>query len=358
MKLFSCSHCGHLVFFENTQCNHCKALLGFLPNQLEMLAFEPQGGDLWRPLGQQAFSGPSYRQCNNYKHQGVCNWMLEADEPESFCQACRLNRTIPDLSRPQNHNFWHQLETEKRRLVYSLLQLKLPVQPRSQNSEGLEFDFLEDTEPAFNESGRVLTGHSAGLITLNVAEADPALREKMRSSMAEPYRTLLGHFRHEAGHYYWDRLVADSHWLPVVRDRFGDERQDYAKALARHYDQGPSLNWQQQYISAYASAHPWEDWAETWAHYLHLLDTLETAGQFGLNLRPAQSRAQGVELEQGFNPALGADFDWLIQAWLPLTTALNSLNRSMGHDHAYPFVLAPEVIDKLRLIHRIIHAQV
>ncbi|SFX00552.1 zinc-binding metallopeptidase family protein [Marinospirillum alkaliphilum] len=357
MKLYSCTGCGQLVFFENTQCNHCGALLGFVPEQLTLTAFEPVDGTLWRPLGQQDFTVPLYRQCSNYQYQAVCNWMLPADDPHDFCIACRLNRTIPDLGQPQNRGFWLSLETEKRRLIYSLLQLGLPLISRSIDPTGLEFDFLEDTEPTFSESGRVLTGHSEGLITLNIAEADPVRREKMRSRMAEPYRTLLGHFRHESGHYYWDRLIRNSQWLFAFRELFGDERQDYAAALQRHYSEGASGDWQQQHVSAYASAHPWEDWAETWAHYLHILDTLETAGQFGLSVQPSLSGAAGVQLAQGFNPALGADFDWLIQTWLPLTTALNSLNRSMGHDHAYPFVLAPAVINKLRLVHQVIMAQ-
>jgi hypothetical protein len=90
---------------------------------------------------------------------------------------------------------------------------------------------------------------------------------------------LLGHFRHEVGHYFWDRLVAtDPHQLEEFRVLFGDDRQDYGEALKRHYDEGAPANWQDTYISMYATMHPWEDFAETWAHYLHIVDTLETAG--------------------------------------------------------------------------------
>ncbi len=357
MKLFSCTGCGQRVFFENTQCTQCGAFLGFVPEQLELLAFEPVDDHAWRPLGQQGLTQLRYRPCSNYQHQSVCNWMLPADEPQDFCVACRLNRTIPDLSQPQNRGFWLSLESEKRRLIYSLLQLGLPLRPRSLDPNGLEFDFLQDIEPTFSETGRVLTGHAAGLITLNIAEADPVRREKMRHRMAEPYRTLLGHFRHESGHYYWDRLIRDSQWLFAFRECFGDERQDYATALETYYAQGACDDWQQQHVSAYASAHPWEDWAETWAHYLHILDTLETAGQFGLTLQASSSDIESVHLDQRFNPALEASFDARIQAWLPLSVALNSLNQSMGHPQAYPFVLAPAVIEKLRLVHQVIVAQ-
>jgi len=59
----------------------------------------------------------------------------------------------------------------------------------------------------------VLTSHCNGLITLNIAEADDAERERRRVKFHEPYRTLLGHLRHEVAHYYWDRLIANSKWL-------------------------------------------------------------------------------------------------------------------------------------------------
>ena len=123
----------------------------------------------------------------------------------------------------------------------------------------------------------------AGLITINVEEADDAKREQIRHAMREPYRTLLGHFRHEVGHYYWDRLIWDSKWLEPFRQLFGDERASYAEALKRNYEQGPPADWALSYISSYATMHPWEDWAETWAHYMHVVDSLATAMGFGLD---------------------------------------------------------------------------
>jgi hypothetical protein len=199
-----------------------------------------------------------------------------------------------------------------------------------------------------------MTGHNQGLITINIAEADPAERERMRGKMDESYRTILGHFRHESGHYYWDRLIRDSAWLQPFRDRFGDDRADYGKSLKTHYQNGPPADWKQRYVSAYASTHPWEDWAESWAHYLHIVDTLETAYQYGLVISPRAGNDGSRSAQHDFNAYKEEDFDVLIDHWLPLTFALNSLNRSMGHEHAYPFVLAPAAIEKLRFVHQVV----
>ncbi len=107
----------------------------------------------------------------------------------------------------------------------------------------------------------------------------------MRVQMHEPYRTLLGHFRHEVGHYYWDRLIAETRWQEGYRNLFGDERASYADALDHHYKNGAPDNWQESSVSAYATMHPWEDWAETWAHYLHMMDAVDTALGFGMSAR-------------------------------------------------------------------------
>ncbi|HRP95008.1 MAG TPA: putative zinc-binding peptidase [Rhodocyclaceae bacterium] len=349
MRLFYCSGCGQRLYFENVVCTRCGAALGFLPGTLRLAALEAAEDGAWRAQD----DGRRYRKCANYADHAVCNWMVAADGDEAFCAACRLNRTIPDLGVEGNRELWQTLETEKRRLVYSLLRLDLPVVPRSRDAAGLEFDFLADAPSAFSERGRVLTGHSEGLITLNIAEADPVERERMRDRMDEPYRTILGHFRHESGHYYWDRLIRDSRWLAECRALFGDDRADYPAALEQHYREGPPADWRERFVSAYASTHPWEDWAETWAHYLHIVDTLETAYQYGLRIRP-RAGDDTTDVNHDFDPYHESDFAPLIEHWLPLTFALNSLNRSMGHEHAYPFVLAPAAIDKLAFVHRVV----
>ncbi len=353
MKLFSCNECGQLLYFENIVCTHCHATLGFLPSSLTLAALQPCANGLWQVIGDS--SGPYWKQCKNYSEHAVCNWMVDASSPEEFCLACRLDRTIPDLSRPNNGILWQKLETEKRRLIYSLQRLGLPIQPARDDPDGLAFDFLAD-QPSFNERGRVLTGHKSGIITINIAEADPVVREQMRYQMAEPYRTVLGHLRHESGHYYWDRLIRNSHLLGGWRAVFGNEAQDYTQALEAHYINGPCADWSARYISAYASSHPWEDWAETWAHYLHIVDTLETAHQFGLRTHPLAGNNDNLSLADSSDAYDEPTFEHLFNHWLPLAIALNSLNRSMGHEPVYPFVLTETVKNKLSFVHRCVHS--
>jgi hypothetical protein len=353
MKLFTCQSCGQRLFFENVACTRCGHTLGFLPDRLEVSALKASWDGLWRALGSRHDSH-RYRMCANSTDYEVCNWMVPEHDANPLCLSCRLNHTIPDLNVPENLNLWQSLETQKRRLIYSLIRLGLPIQSRQEDPSGLAFDFLADPEPAFNEAGRVLTGHAQGLITINIAEADPATRERMRRNMAEPYRTILGHFRHESGHYYWDRLIRGSQWMDEFHRLFGDETLDYGQALERHHTQGAPANWPAQFVSAYASSHPWEDWAETWAHYLHIVDTLETAQQFGVRVQAQVGGGAEPRAGQLFDPYTQRDFQPILNHWLPLAFAMNSLNRSMGHEDAYPFVLAPPAIEKLRLIHRIV----
>ena len=267
--------------------------------------------------------------------------------------ACALNRTIPKLNEPEHITRWQSLELAKHRLVYSLLQLGLPVVSKTENEEtGLAFDFLADEQKP--EGEKVLTGHDNGLITINIKEADDVEREMARKNMHEVYRTLLGHFRHEVGHYYWDRLIDNSPHLDEYRRLFGDERDDYAQALQRHYDQGPPADWSQHFISSYATTHSWEDWAETWAHYLHIIDTLQTASAYGLRVKPKVSEeADNLTIAVTQDPYHIEDFALIMEQWVPLSLALNSLNRSMGLKDIYPFVIPPAVVEKLTFIHKV-----
>jgi hypothetical protein len=280
--------------------------------------------------------------------------VVATDDPGNFCIACRHNRTIPDLSSPENLPRWRSIERAKHRLFYTLIDLGLPLRTRWEHPDGLAFDFLADQPSA--SFGPVMTGHANGVITINVKEADDAERERRRGDMGEPYRTLLGHFRHEIAHYYWGCLIANSQTnLAAFRRTFGDERQDYSAALARHYADGPPANWPEDFVSAYASSHPWEDFAETWAHYLHMIDTLETASAFGIHVRPRVSKGAELAAKIDFDPH-AADLDRILAAWLPLTFAVNSINRSMGLHDLYPFVLGARVIAKLRFVHNLIRA--
>ena len=345
MKLFECQHCGQPLYFENSSCESCGRRLGYLVSEETISALEPNG-DLWRAL---ARPDRPYRMCANAVHD-ACNWLVPADDPEPFCVACRHNRTIPDLTIPANLFHWRKIEAAKHRLFYSLLRFGLPLVTTAEDPNGLTFDFLSPGVAP------VVTGHSGGLITLNVAEADDVERERQRREMGEPYRTLLGHFRHEIAHYYWDKFVANSPNIGPFRHIFGDERRDYSWAIQKHYDSGPRADWQDRFITAYASAHPWEDFAETWAHYLHMVDTLETARAFRMSVRPRVKQNEPMSTVIDFDP-YQAELDRLIEGWLPLVFAVNSINRSMGNADLYPFVLTPNVIAKLDFVHNLIHSK-
>ena len=349
MKLFECQNCGQLIYFENTQCERCGSALGFLPDAAMLTALQANRSGSFTPLSDPSRS-VSY--CANFEHK-ACNWLVDAGSG-SLCPVCKLNRTIPDLTQPENLRLWQRIEVAKHRLAYSLLRLGLPVASKTEQPEtGLAFDFLAPL-PGKDGQGKILTGHDHGEITLNVAEADDAVRAEIRQKMHEPYRTLLGHFRHEIAHYYFERLVQDKPAYGLFRKTFGDETKDYNKALQTHYANGAPPDWQEHHISAYASSHPHEDWAETFAHYLHMVDTLETAYAFGLRITPRAGQDDNLKASITFDPYKQPDFDTIIDAWIPMTFAVNSINRSMGIDDLYPFVISPEVTEKLKVVHDIV----
>ncbi len=354
MKLFECQNCGQLLYFENTRCERCGHILGYLSEHTTLSALTAEGDNLWRPLGA---ADELSRFCANAAHD-ACNWLLPIDDPKNYCRACQLNRTIPDITAPGNLLLWQRLEVAKHRLVYGLLRLGLPLTSKFDDPErGLAFDFLAGTDVKFQDDRPVVTGHAQGLITIDIAEADHVERERHRRELAEPFRTLLGHFRHEIGHHYWERLVRSGVWHEAYRQMFGDERVNYGDSLDSHYRNGPLPDWQEHYISSYAGAHPWEDFAETWAHYLHIVDTLETADAFGLHIHPKAGQTPRLEMAIDFDPYRQGDFDKLIGAWLPLTSAVNNLNQSMGQPELYPFILAPMVLGKLRFVHGLVHGR-
>jgi hypothetical protein len=329
VKLFSCDTCRQTLYFENSSCVHCGAAVAYDAATRRLAAL----------------ADPA-RLCRNGRERDACNWLASGDG--EFCASCALSEVIPDLSDPANEIAWRRIESAKRRLLYTLYALKLPVRSRVEQPDGgLTFRFLKGTadEP-------VMTGHDHGVITLNVDEADFAFRENMREKMGEGYRTVLGHLRHEIGHYYWDVLVAnDAAVLAEFRAAFGDETASYEKAIERHYESGPPANWNDTFISAYATMHPWEDWAETWAHYLHMQDTLETAKSHGLTVREPAGEKVATDRLAFF------DFESLSTGWAAVTLAMNSLNRSMGMKDAYPFVLSPAVLAKLRFVHDLVQRE-
>jgi hypothetical protein len=349
MKLFRCQACDNIVYFENRACGRCGHRLGYIPELEVIAALEPMGGQNWTPLG---VDGTLRRFCANADHD-VCNWLIAASAPNRLCIACQHNNIIPDISNSQHLAAWRQLEFAKHRLFYSLLRWKLPLKTRAEDpSHGLAFEFLAD--PPQTADPKVTTGHNEGTVTIALIEADPAEREKRRSELEEPYRTLLGHFRHEIGHHYWDLLVRDRSKLEAFRAVFGDERHDYGAALQRYYRESAPSNWQERYVSAYATSHPWEDFAETWAHYFHVADTLEMASAFGLSIDPALDKDGDHRACVDFEPYVSGSIEQIVGAWTPFVVAMNSINRAMGKPDLYPFVLAPGVVMKLGFIHDLI----
>jgi len=329
MRAFTCPACGRLVPFEAVTCLSCGTALGFAPDAGEIVAA--------------AGRAP----CANALRAG-CNWLLAPGE-SGQCRSCRLTRTRPhdgDLTpgSPTAEAF-RAAEAAKRRLVFQFFELGLPVPPPDGDG-ALAFDLLSSAvEP-------VVIGHADGVVTIDLAEGDDAHREQMRRELGEPYRTMLGHLRHESGHYFWTVLVEPQpEALGSFRTLFGDERADYAEALRRHYDCGPPPEWVGDYVSAYATAHPWEDWAETFAHYLHIRDTLQTAAAFGMLVT-----GPGLDPELMAAPSLEPEdrVEDILDHWVPLTYALNAVNRSMGRDDLYPFVLSPAVITKLGFVHHLV----
>jgi hypothetical protein len=308
--------CGQLVFFENSACLRCGNALGF----------DWAMRELW--------TRPEAARCANFTAIG-CNGLAESDG--ALCSACALTRTRPNDDDAVGLAQWAPAEGAKRRLLFELGELGL-------TTAGLSFDLLSSAH------GPVTTGHLDGLVTLDLAESDDAERELRRVQMGEPYRTLLGHMRHEVGHFYFPVLADTDERRAMARALFGDERADYQAALDRHYAGGPPDDWAQSFVSAYATMHPSEDWAETFAHVLHLHDTLQTAREYGVRVEGPPGRP---DLHAEPVVAAGAGRVGLrevLDDWLGLTYALNALNRSLGYDDLYPFVLTGPVIEKLDLV--------
>jgi len=348
LRLFVCDNCDQVVHFDNRQCVRCGHRLGFQPNGLRMHAVQQQDSDLWQYVAQPDL----VRFCAN-AGLDICNWLVEDGDAGDYCVACRHNRLVPNSATQDGVDRWRRISQAQRHLFYSLLRWRLPHPDRAQDpAGGLVFDFLEDTVQDDGSVVPAMTGHEEGLIAIRAAEADDLTREQARTSMDEPYRTLLGHFRHETGHFMWNRLVRDRNNFDGFRVVFGDEREDYSEALAQHYANGAPPGWQDSFVSAYASAHPWEDFAECFAHYLHIVDTLETARAFGIAVDPRGHEEMAAEVD--FDPYRAASADQLVDEWVPLSVAINSIQRSMGQRDSYPFVLSAPVVAKLEYMHQLI----
>jgi len=325
VRAFGCPHCANLVFFENSICLRCSTKLRFDPERFELVA-----------VG--AVPDASC-DCANLELAG-CNWVAPA--PGTLCRCCRLTRTRPSDGDATGLAAFIVAERAKRRAIAQLLELELPDLEEGK----LAFDLLS------SERERVTTGHADGVITIDLAEGDDARREARRIELGEAYRTMLGHLRHELGHFAQPRLLRGERDWQAARALFGDDRVDYGEALERHYSQGAPVDWRSRHVSAYAAMHPWEDWAETFAHYLHIQDTVGTAAAFGVRVDgPGEGIAAPALHSSPPSEPESAAFAEVLASWLPLSTVLNAISRSVGRDDLYPFALAPAVIRKLAFVH-------
>ena len=338
MQPFRCAVCLQLLFFDNSTCLKCGSPLGFDVESMQLITLTAQSDALVPADG----SHGRFQRCANQR-LARCNWVTRNQDGAHRCFSCRLTTVRPSDSETEAIVAFADAEAAKRRLIYQLLELGLPVIERSVDElRGVAFEFL-------SSRGRdVTTGHKAGVITLDLSESDDAHREFVRQQLGEPYRTVLGHLRHEIGHYYWPLIVVESGLLDEFRSLFGDDRSPYDDALRVHYSSGGATDWSAAHVSQYASMHPWEDWSETFAHYLHIQAGLETADAFGLHVdEPALGAGRDAWGASG-DLAVGT----MVRDWLSLTLALNGMSRSIGQGDLYPFVLSAPVIQKLDFVHR------
>lgn len=343
MKVFECAHCKHALFFENDACENCGHVCGYRDDDRKMLTF-----NISNPMLIPDSEKIAYEYCKNKEYE-VCNWLIKKTDTQEYCRACQLNRTIPNLSDKKNFQKWQNLEVAKHRLIYQLQKIGLDLPSKMSDNNGLCFDFI-----AKMDDSETMTGHNNGVITILLREADPVFREQTRKELNEPYRTLIGHLRHEVGHYFWDRLVFNNqNTLSDFRYIFGNEEANYSDALQNYYEHGAPVNWQDEFISAYATSHPWEDWAETWAHYLHIMDMVETAHFFRLGVNP-ESISKNMKTKVTSDPYTIKDFRTIIDTCVPLSFAVNSINRAMGIPDVYPFVINRKVIEKMTFIHELL----
>jgi hypothetical protein len=344
VRAFACSNCGAFVVFEADVCLRCGRRLGFDAGTRELVALDGDG-PLHVVRAGAAEDAVAGHPCANAR-VAACNWLAAGDG--ALCPSCAYTRTRPNDGDEAGLAAFAVAEAAKRRLLFELLDLGIPSPSYRDRDGGLAFDLLSSAD------GPVTTGHANGVVTLDLAETDDPHRELVRQQMGEPYRTLLGHLRHEVGHWLFGVLAPDEARRERARERFGDERADYQAALDRHYADGPPDDWPDAFVSAYATMHPAEDWAETVAHYLHIRDTLQTAASHRVQVLGPDVPTEDPGGLIAIPDLAGPGFDELLATWLPLTYALNALNRSMGLGDLYPFVLAPPAVAKLALVHELV----
>ncbi|MET0734308.1 MAG: putative zinc-binding metallopeptidase [Microbacterium sp.] len=333
-----CPACRHFVYLDTLECPNCEAQLGFhIPTRQFHGIFN----------GRVVVDGITWYTCSN--RTWGCNWLVWEDAPAGRCFSCRLTRKRPDSSDTVALEKLAKVEESKRRLIIQVGELGLPIVPWDVRAGGLGFDLLS----SLAEGRPVRIGHANGIITIDLAESLDDRREALRVRLGEPYRTILGHLRHEVGHYYQRVLLTDDESWARCRELFGDERVSYQDAIKRHYAFGAPADWHAGFISEYATMHPWEDFAETFAHYLHITGTLQTAAAIGIHLDAAVTNLRDTDVvpRESYE---GQPIQQLLSDWEWLSQAFNRINRSMGFGDLYPFILVGPVKHKLAFIHEIV----
>src|SRR5271168_5417104 len=348
VRAFACPVCHGFVPFESRRCPNCLAELGLYVPSRTMVA-------TWS--GAAVIDGQIWIACTRAGSLG-CNWLVPQEQElggqRGRCLADSLIRREPDTDDTVAVEKLVSTGIGLRRLICQLIDIGLPVDPFWRRNGGLAFDLLS----SYSGGERVVIGHAGGVITIDLVESLDAYRESLRVRLGEPYRTMLGHFRHEVGHYYQNILVETgpgaARYLDECRALFGDERADYQAEIARHYKFGAPKNWTESFISEYATMHPWQDFAECFAHYLHITDTINTVGEAGLILIADRAR---VAVPRDIVPlASYADvpIEQLLYDWKWLALFFNRINTAMGKRPLYPFEIPPPVIRKLGFVHKVV----
>ncbi len=333
-----CPHCRTFVYLDALTCPDCEADLGY---NIETRTF------LGVRHGRVEIDGRRWYTCSN--REWACNWLVREDAPAGRCFSCRLTRRRPEADDTVALEKLAKTEEAKRRLILQLGDLGLPIVPWDVEEGGLGFDLIS----SLSDGKPVTIGHANGIITIDLAESLDDRREALRVRLGEPYRTMLGHLRHEVGHYYQTGLLTDDAAWDRCRALFGDERASYRDAISRHYKLGAPADWHESFLSEYATMHPWEDFAETFAHYLHITGTLQTAAMIGIHLDHSVTNLRDTDvipLESYRDEPIQlllTDGEWMSQAF-------NRINRAMGVGDLYPFTIAGPVRHKLEFVHDIV----
>ncbi|SFE56280.1 zinc-binding metallopeptidase family protein [Roseivivax sediminis] len=316
MQIFTCPACGGATYLHNLACG-CGHAIEFDPDAQAM----------------QSLDAP----CGNRDAIG-CNWRAESD---GLCRSCAMTEVVPDLREDTNRPLWAETEAAKRWMLATLGRWGWFT--ASDPGDRPVFRLLSE-KTATGEAG-VVMGHANGVITINVSEARSAVLAERQEELGELYRTMLGHMRHETAHFLQLRLLSSPGFPEAFRKLFGDERADYGAALKAHYaDPKPAGD---DHVTSYATAHPHEDWAETLAHLLHLVDLLDSAAAARLQLPDGPPR--------GYDAYAETDTETLLHFAVGMSIAVNHVNRALDLPDLYPFVIRSGVRTKLAFAHRWLH---